>query len=383
MLKVGAIGMGRRLTCGVTASLLRLGEDVQVTAIADPNPEYSKGFMKAYHIPIEPARFYPSAEEMLRTEKNLDGIMIGTRCYLHPEMMRLAAQANIPVFLEKPVFIDEKGKEILKNLQSVHEAPVEVSFPLRMTQPAQLARDIVRSGALGRIAQVEAINTPPYGEHYFKKWHREDALTGGLFMQKATHDLDIIFFLTDSVPLTVCAMESRNVFGGDMPKGSTCDTCEKLYTCKESHWMLENRFHESPQPHTCVFSKDVEIHDAGSVLLQLSNGAHASYAQCFTGRRGAALRLTRIVGFNATLELEFVSGEVRVFHHHSGRVDRYQFKEAEGHFGGDEALMNAFVKLMRGERTEYPDLRDGRISASACLAAKRSAQTEKFVKVEW
>ena len=47
MLKVGAIGMGRRLTCGVTASLLRLGEDVQVTAIADPNPEYSKGFMKA------------------------------------------------------------------------------------------------------------------------------------------------------------------------------------------------------------------------------------------------------------------------------------------------------------------------------------------------
>ena len=139
MLKVGAIGMGRRLTCGVTASLLRLGEDVQVTAIADPNPEYSKGFMKAYHIPIEPARFYPSAEEMLRTEKNLDGIMIGTRCYLHPEMMRLAAQANIPVFLEKPVFIDEKGKEILKNLQSVHEAPVEVSFPLRMTQPAQLA----------------------------------------------------------------------------------------------------------------------------------------------------------------------------------------------------------------------------------------------------
>ena len=50
---------------------------------------------------------------------------------------------------------------------------------------------------------------------------------------------------------------------------------------------------------------------------------------------------------------------------------------------GDEALMTAFVKLMRGEKTEYPDLCDGMISASACLAAKQSAQTEKFVKVEW
>ena len=383
MLKVGTIGMGRRLTCGVTASLLRLGEDVQVTAIADPNPDYSKGWMKAYNVPIEPATFYPSAEEMLAAEKNLDGIMIGTRCYLHPEMMRLAAQANVPVFLEKPVFIDEKGKEILKNLQTVHTAPVEVSFPLRMTEPALLAREIIRSGVLGKIAQVEAINTPAYGEHYFKKWHREDAQTGGLFMQKATHDLDIIFFLTDTVPLKVCAMESLNVFGGDNPKGTMCDSCEKLYTCTESHWMLENRFHESPMPHTCVFSKDVEIHDAGSVLMQLSNGAHASYAQCFTARKSAGLRLTRIVGFDATLELEFVSGEVRVFHHHSSRVDRYTFKEAEGHFGGDEGLMAAFVKLMRGEKTDYPNLRDGMISASACLAAKQSAKTERFIKVEW
>lgn len=381
MLQVGVIGMGRRMSCGVIPALMRLGEAVRVCTVADPMQEKSREWMRSQNIPMDGVAFYETADEMLANE-TLDGALIGTRCNLHAQMAEKVMARGIPLFLEKPVFMDEQGKQLLQSAAERQTAPVEVSFPLRMTEPALLAREIVRSGELGRICQVEAINTPNYGRGYFKKWHRQDELSGGLFLQKATHDLDLIFFLTDTQPVKLCAMKTRNVFGGDLPKGLTCDGCDRRAQCPESDFVLERRFMEPQQPHNCVFSKDVEIEDAGSVLVLLSDGSHASYAQCFAARKRAGLRMTRVVGFKATLELEFVSGEVKVFHHQSQRVDTYHFDEAQGHFGGDEGLMRAFVSILRKEPCEYPTLRHGIRSAATCLAAKRSAEEERFVHLE-
>ena len=381
MIDLGVIGMGRRMSCGDVSALMKLKEEnVRITAVADPNREQSLEWMRKNGIPTESVAFYDDADEMLDNEKP-DGVLIGTRCNLHAQMAEKVIARGLPLFLEKPVFINEAGQEIMNRAGRALKAPVEVSFPLRMTAPARKAREIIRSGALGTISQITVINTPAYGRGYFKKWHKFDQLTGGLFLQKATHDFDLVFWLTDTEPTKVCAMKTRNVMGGDMPRGSACDECEKRKTCPESDWVLENRFHEPPQPHNCVFSKDVEIEDAGGAIVMLDNGAHLVYSQCFTARKSAGLRLYRFVGFKATLEMEFVSGTVKVFHHQSNEVDRYTFEEAEGHFGGDEGLMEAFVRILRGEACEYPSLADGMRSANLCLAAKRSAERECFLPV--
>ena len=380
-IKIGVIGMGRRMSCGNVASLLRLKEEgITIAAVADPNRKTSLDWMRRNSIPTENVTFYDDADEMLEKEK-LDGVMIGTRCNLHAQMAEKVIQQGLPLFLEKPVFINEEGQRILTEAGQRLRAPVEVSFPLRMTALVARAKSIIDSGTLGTISQVSVINTPAYGRGYFKKWHKFDALTGGLFLQKATHDFDLVFYLTGTKPVRVCGMKTRTVMGGDMPRGLTCDECEKRKTCPESDWVLENKFLEPPQPHNCVFSQDVEIEDAGGALVLLDSGASLVYSQCFVARKSAGLRLYRFVGFKATLELEFISGSIKVIHHRDNEIETYTYQEAAGHFGGDEGLMEAFVHLLRGEECSYPSLTDGMISANLCLTAKRSAERERFLEV--
>lgn len=375
-LSIGVIGMGNRLQ-GVLSTLNSLDLDVKVSCIADPDPA-ALDRLAASGIPHEGVRYYKDADELLEKETP-DGMMVGTRCNLHAQMAVKVIEKGLPMFLEKPVFMDEDGYRMLKEAKKKQKAPIVVSFPLRLTALAQAAKEVIDQGTLGPIAQVAAINTVNYARGYFKKWYRDGSITGGMFLQKATHDLDLIFYLTGAKPLQLCAMESKAVMGGDMPAGISCPDCEKRYTCPESDWSLEHQSYEPAQPLTCSFGSDVTITDASSTLIMLDNGAHASYAQCFVARKQAGRRCTRIVGYKATLELDFPSSKVTVYHHGVNRVDEYKIGEMPGHSGGDAGLMKAFVKLMKGENCEHPDLEDGIISALTCLRAEQSADQQKFM----
>jgi len=52
------------------------------------------------------------------------------------------------------------------------------------------------------------------------------------------------------------------------------------------------------------------------------------------------------------------------------------------HFGGDLQLAHDFIQLMRGRAAESrTPIRTGIASVHACLAARQSARTGRFVKV--
>jgi predicted dehydrogenase len=61
---------------------------------------------------------------------------------------------------------------------------------------------IVDSGVLGSLTMGQAVNNVPYGSVYYHSWYRDPAETGGLFLQKATHDIDYIHFLTGERPVS-------------------------------------------------------------------------------------------------------------------------------------------------------------------------------------
>ncbi|MFQ8832885.1 MAG: Gfo/Idh/MocA family oxidoreductase [Ruthenibacterium lactatiformans] len=80
-----------------------------------------------------------------------------------------------------------------------------VSFPLRLSSITLEMKRIVDSGVLGRLTMVQAVNNVPYGSVYYHSWYRDPAETGGLFLQKATHDIDYIHFSQASAPFP-CAL---------------------------------------------------------------------------------------------------------------------------------------------------------------------------------
>ena len=367
---VAVIGFGTRMKTFVGA-LLATGR-VRICAIADPDGTGARE--RAAACGVTDARIYPDAREMLETETP-DGVLVGTRCSLHTEMAELVASYGLPLFLEKPVAITDGELARLEKLLPTMEEKTVVSFPLRASYMYRRVEEILRSGVLGKLSQIQAVNNVPYGRGYFHKWYRHFSETGGQLLQKSTHDLDYInHLLAGDRPLRVMASRSRTVFGGDEPAEKKCADCDKRAECRESPENLQDFYATVPAGEYCCFARDVDIEDCDSCIVEYESGIHAVYTQNFVVRRDAGKRGARIVGFLGTLEFDWVSGIITVYHHFENKVETVDVnaEQTGSHFGGDEVLAESFVGVMEGKASVAP-LSSGVESARLCLAARRSA----------
>ncbi len=375
--RIGIIGAGNRVTGVWEENLKDLGLDLTLAAVADPDGEGVRKRLEQKGLWHEELRIWPDAETMLDREK-LDAVIIGTRCSLHARYAALVMERGLPLFLEKPVATTDADLNLLRETAAWRTAPVLVSFPLRAADIAREAKRIIDSGALGVISQIQAVNNVWYGRGYYKKWYRDDGETGGLFLQKATHDLDCIFYLTGFRPTRVCAMKSKVIYRGDHPAGLRCRDCSEQYTCPESSWVLEHRFGEAPQPDACSFAVDTGNEDSGSLLLEFDNGVHAAYTQNFVVRKDAGKRLFRVIGFEATLEFDFITGILKVFHHQRAETETRVFNGGSNHFGGDRYLMASFLEMLYEGKKPCATIEDGLLSALVCLRARQSSEEGRF-----
>jgi predicted dehydrogenase len=387
VMRLAVIGLGHRATAMI-ASMQAVDPGVSVRAVADPDTESAR--QRLAMVGDARARIYPSADAMLEDPADYDGVVIGTRCHLHTRMAIKVASARLPLFLEKPVAISLEELVALREAFRRREDEVVVSFPLRHTPLFSKALEVVRSGTLGTINQIQATNNVPYGGVYFGQWYRNHDQTGGLWLQKATHDFDYINLLAGSRPVGVAAMESRRVYGGEKPHDLRCSACDETNTCPESPQNLARRgddggmYQDSDDrtDHWCAFSREIQNHDAGSALIMYENGIHASYSQNFLSRRSAYKRGATVVGYEATLEFDLAPMELRIIHHRSEKVEQLRVDgEDDAHAGGDRILAESFLDLVKGRARPNASLRDGLLSAAMCLAARESARTKTFQRV--
>src|SRR5215208_13125 len=142
----------------MVASMQSVDPGVSVRAVADPDSEGARqrlGMADSHH---DETRLYPSADAMLTDATDFDGVVIGTRCHLHTSMAIKVASAGLPLFLEKPVAISLEELGALREAFRGREDEVAVAFPLRYTPLFSKALEVVRSGTLGIINQIQAVN---------------------------------------------------------------------------------------------------------------------------------------------------------------------------------------------------------------------------------
>ena len=206
MKKIGFIGYGLRSETMMKA-FTGAGLPLAPAAVADPRLETLQPQL-ARDGRFADTRYYADAEEMLDREA-LDAVFIGTRCGLHARYAALVMERGLPLFLEKPVCIDEAQYARLLAAPPAQRGRVMVSFPLHVTCIVQEMKRLVDSGALGDVVSVQAVNNVPYGGVYYHSWYRDAALTGGLFLQKSTHDIDYITHILGKRPVSVAALTSK------------------------------------------------------------------------------------------------------------------------------------------------------------------------------
>ncbi len=380
MIRLAVIGSGLR-----AASLVKLAQEmdprVRLAAVADPDGDNAKSHLRSEGVAFDDTCFYDSADELIAQADGFDALMLGTRCDLHTPIAVKLAALGLPLFLEKPVSITFEQLAELSAAFSGRDKKVVVSFPLRMTPLCQRVNEIVQSGRLGVINQVVAFNDVPYGGVYFGQWYRDHKTTGGLWLQKATHDFDYINHLLDATPLAIAATSTRKVYGGNEPADLRCSTCTKTELCPESPANILKRGDDGgmgKEDHACAFSSSIENQDAGSAMVMYDDATQLSYTQNFVSRRSAARRGARITGYYATLDFDWFTEKIRVTEHHGQAVDDIHVPVAEGHHGGDSVLIKNFLHVIRGQAASKSTLDDGLLSAAMCLAARESASTGSF-----
>ena len=387
-LRLGVIGYGRRIHGLIGGPFREVEPDVRLVGVVDPNEQGARARIGELGArTAEEVRFYDDVPALLHGARP-DAIAIGTRCNLHTPYAVQLAQAGLPLFLEKPVSISLEQAVALEDAFENAASPVVVSFPLRVSPLCELARCYVADGAVGDAVHVAAVNYVPYGTVYWEQPYRDYDITGGLFLQKATHDFDYLMYLLGQPITRVAAMATRGrVFGGAKPAGLRCSRCDETATCQESP---ENRRRNGSggdlADHACVFSVDAgsglrRNEDCSSALLEFADGSHGVYTQVFFARRDAGCRGATVSGYRGTVRFDWYTGELQRIRHHAPFSATERASGGATHFGGDLELARNFFAVVRGGAASRTPIETGIQSAYACLAARASAASGSFVPV--
>ncbi len=385
MVRMGVVGYGGRIS-GVVEHLLRAVEpDLRVVAVVDPDEAGARSRLAACD--KRGAVFYRDFDTMMR-QARLDAIAIGTRCNLHAPYAMQAARYDVPLYLEKPVAINLEQATALERAYEGSRCRVVVSFPLRVSPLCELARQYIAEGAVGEPVHVTAVNYVPYGTCYWEAGYRNWDITQGLFLQKATHDLDYLSYLMGQPIVRVAAMATRfKVFGGGKAAGLRCSGCDETATCRESPQNRVRVFGGKPHDHLCLYSVDCgnpatgTNEDCSSALLQFANGAHGVYTQVFYTRRDGGARGATVSGYLGSVGFDWYTNELKRVRHFQPFSATEKAGGGASHFGGDGELARDFIALVRGAPTSRTPVWMGIQSVYACLAAKQSSETGQFVAV--
>ncbi|MEM9752268.1 MAG: Gfo/Idh/MocA family oxidoreductase [Planctomycetota bacterium] len=380
MIRLGVIGAGTRAT-HLAATAVKQDPAVRLAAVVDPDRVGAETRLAEAGVPTESAAWFDHVRALYDEAVALDGVLIGTRCDIHTQVAMDVAALGLPVFMEKPVGITRDQLEGLRIAFAGRDEQVVVSFPLRLSPLFEKTRDLVRRGRLGKINQITAVNFVPYGGVYFGQWYRDSATTGGMWLQKATHDFDYLCELAMAEPVGVMAMDTQRIYGGDMPDDLMCSACDLASSCPESPRNIALRDDDGgmgKEDHLCAFSKSIKHHDAGSAMIMFENGVHASYSQNFVSRRSAFSRGARVTGYEATLEFDWADESITITEHHGSAVEHIKVAAGSEHHGGDDHLIRNFLEVIRGDDVSRAPLRLGLRSAELCLAACDSAASGKL-----
>jgi len=387
MFRIGVVGYGLRVSQLIKEIFRPLESDMRIVGVVDPDEAGVRERLE--ECDRNDVVFYKSLDKMIR-KGNLDGLMIGTRCDLHTKYAIEAAKYDIPLYLEKPVSINMRQITALEKAYRKTSCKVVVSFPLRVSPLCQLAHQLIHvEGAVGTPEHVHAVNYVNYGTVYWEKGYREFDVTQGLFLQKATHDLDYLSYLMGSPIVRVAAMANYGrVFGGKKSEKLICSKCKEQDDCLESPQnRKQNQSGGILEDHLCVFSKacgtsETDMNeDCSSTLLEFANGTHGVYSQVFFARRDAAARGATVSGYEGTVSFDWYTNELKRVRHHSPFTDVSRAGEGMSHFGGDTELARDFFNVIRGKGKSRTPIQTGLASVYACLAAKESAKKGKFVRV--
>ncbi|HHW09944.1 MAG TPA: Gfo/Idh/MocA family oxidoreductase [Firmicutes bacterium] len=361
-LRIGVIGVGGR---GRIARHWQNSDRAEVVAGADVSQEQLQAFQRD----INPQAFITTDYRELLTRPDVDAVAVTSPDFTHEEYAVAALEAGKHVFCEKPLAITIEGCDRILRAWKASGKHLMVGFNMRYMNMFRVMKEIVGSGVIGEIKAVWVRHFVGMGgDFYYHDWHGTRKNTTGLLLQKGSHDIDIIHWITGKYTTRVTAFGCLSYFGGDKPNDLTCRTCPEVDTCLEA------------QPKStriqCAFRQEIDVEDNNMVLMDMEGGVKAAYLQChFTPDYH---RNYVFIGTEGRMENSEPEGKVWVKTRRSGTwreyADRtYQVKTATGgHGGADPVICADFLDMVLKGKEPLATPVAGRMSVAVGCAATAS-----------
>jgi predicted dehydrogenase len=347
--------------------------ELKIVGFAEPIPFRSNRFARRYGIPAD--RQFTTWEEIFRQEKFADAVIITTPDALHYGPAMAALEKGYDLLLEKPIAQSWQQCSDIMNRAIANDRIVAICHVLRYAPFFRKMKEVVDSGALGRMVSIQLIEPVQHihMSHSFVRGNwRNSKESNPMLLAKSCHDLDLLLWLTGKHCVRVSSFGALTWFKKEnAPAGSTnrcTDGCAVEGSCpysalkvyyREKTWLHHMDLpaegdkgpaileHLKNGPYgRCVYRCDNDVVDhqvvsmefEGETTANFNMEAHTSYA----GRR------IRIMG----TEGDIVGDEkdLLVSNFKSGKTVRWNVDEAatsaSGHGGGDYGLAHAFVQAV-------------------------------------
>ncbi|HUQ10713.1 MAG TPA: Gfo/Idh/MocA family oxidoreductase [Steroidobacteraceae bacterium] len=412
------VGVGSRSRMYLTAITKSFKDGNELVAVCDTNQgrlETAARFVAANG--AKPKKYLAADFDKMIKETRPDCVIVTCPDAYHDEYIVRALDAGCNVLTEKPLTTTAEKAQRIVDACKRNNKHVRVLFNYRYSPPRTQVKDLLMSGAIGDVLSVDfhwLLNTL-HGADYFRRWHSNKDISGGLMIHKATHHFDLVNWWLGSDPETVMAYGKREFYTPKMAQRfglqshhERCLTCPEKDKCsfyldiagdknfKELY--LDNEKYDGYYRDRCVWRPDISIEDTMNVIVKYKTGATLSYSlNAMNAWEGYTIAFN---GTKGRLEHSIVEGgaisagavgyqgqeedreRIRIIPLRGKAQDIEVWTGKGSHGGGDNVMLTeVFGKAEEDKYKRAADERSGLYSCLIGASANRSFVTGGAVKI--
>lgn len=271
-------------------------------------------------------------------KQNPDIALVCTPPVSHISIAKMAIDNNIHVFIEKPISNTLEGvNELLKKAKK-KDLTVFVGYNFRFQKGIQLTKKLIENGKIGRILSARA----EFGQYlpdwrswqdYTKSYTAKKELGGGIILD-GSHEIDYMRWFVGDVDKVFCFADK-------------------------------------------VSNLKVETEDIAEILIRFKKKILGEIHLDFI-RHGYS-RNCEIIGEDGVITWDFLTNTVKVYESSEKKWDIKKLSGKTNDMYIEE--LKYFLNVIKTGKKPLIDGEEGKKTLEVALAAKKSAESKKVVKV--
>lgn len=367
------IGAGLRIK-DVLENVVPFAPGIALKWVCDPQPQRRKKLIDLFG--SSETKEADDYQQVLQDD-SVEWVFIGTPNNLHCEHIIAALRAGKHVFAEKP--LATSIEDAIKIRKTHDECPGQIlatGFVLRYSKLYQKIKELLDDGYIGKLLTVSANEniTPAHGGHIMTCWRRHSEISGSHILEKCCHDIDLINWFVQSVPMRVASFGGLDYFTPEHSDDLNRFVDEETQTPIFLSLDIPARDCQDP------FMSAKSIVDNQVTIFEYANNVRVSFETTLCN--AIPERRMRFNGTHGTIIAEAYSNRLECRRIDESETNVYQFDSGNGHAGGDVYIGQQIADCMLNDAEPLCNVTEGLLSTIASLAAEQARIKKEVVLLE-